>query len=105
MSNPDTDNQALADDSHHSGYWRANIKILSLLLSIWFIVSFGMGILAVDWLDQFKLGGFPFGFWMAQQGSIIVFLLLILVYRIWMNKLDKKYGVEEVEEKSQDYEI
>lgn len=76
-------------------YWRANLKILLLLLVIWFGVSYGLSILAVDALDQFKFAGFPLGFWMAQQGSIVVFLLIIMAYAIWMNRLDKAYGVEE----------
>ena len=88
-----------ADDASTSRsrrkYWRANLKILLLLLVIWFMASYGLSILAVDALDQFKFAGFPFGFWMAQQGSIVVFLLIILAYTIWMNRLDKAYGVEE----------
>lgn len=76
-------------------YWGENIKYLSILLSIWFIVSFGFGILLAPQLNQFKLGGFKLGFWFAQQGSIYIFLLLIIVYVWLMNRLDKKYGVEE----------
>ncbi len=76
-------------------YWRANLKILLLLLGIWFGTSYGLSILAVDVLDRFKFAGFPFGFWMAQQGSILIFLLIILAYTVWMNRLDKAYGVEE----------
>ena len=72
-------------------YWRSNLKILSILLSIWFIVSFGFGIIFSDFLDQFKIGGFKLGFWFAQQGSIYFFVLLIFIYIYLMNKLDKKY--------------
>ena len=72
-------------------YWRSNLKILSILLSIWFIVSFGFGIIFSDFLDQFQIGGFKLGFWFAQQGSIYLFVLLIFVYIHLMNKLDKKY--------------
>ena len=72
-------------------YWRSNLKILSILLSIWFIVSFGFGIIFSDFLDQFKIGGFNLGFWFAQQGSIYLFVLLIFIYIHLMNKLDKKY--------------
>ena len=72
-------------------YWRSNLKILSILLSIWFIVSFGFGIIFSDFLDQFKIGGFNLGFWFAQQGSIYFFVLLIFIYIYLMNKLDKKY--------------
>ena len=76
-------------------YWKENLKYLFILLSIWFLVSFGAGILFVDYLDQFKIGGFKVGFWFAQQGSIISFVLLIGVYIFLMNRLDKKYQLEE----------
>lgn len=76
-------------------YWRQNIKYLATLLSIWFLVSYGAGILFVDALNKINLGGFPLGFWFAQQGSIYVFIVLIFVYVKLMNKLDAKYGVEE----------
>ena len=72
-------------------YWRSNLRILSILLSIWFIVSFGFGIIFSDFLDQFQIGGFKLGFWFAQQGSIYLFVLLIFIYIHLMNKLDKKY--------------
>ena len=76
-------------------YWRANLRILAILMSIWFIVSFGCGILFVEPLNEIKLGGFRLGFWMAQQGSIYVFLVLIFVYVRFMNKLDRKFRFEE----------
>ena len=72
-------------------YWRSNLKILSILLSIWFIVSFGFGIIWSDSLDQLQIGGFKLGFWFAQQGSIYFFVILIFVYIYLMNRLDKKY--------------
>ncbi len=78
-------------------YWKSNLKILGLLLCIWFIVSFGFGILYVDELDKINIGGFKLGFWFAQQGSIYVFVIIILVYVILMNRLDRKYGVNEDE--------
>ena len=71
-------------------YWRKNLSWLGGLLSVWFIVSYGCGILFVDQLDKFKLGGVPLGFWFAQQGSIYVFVVLIAVYVLVMNKLDKE---------------
>lgn len=77
-----------------SRYWQENIKYLSILLSIWFVVSFGAGILFKDFLNSFELGGFKLGFWFAQQGSIYVFVILIFVYVRIMNKLDKKYGFD-----------
>jgi len=76
-------------------YWSQNLRYLILLLSIWFLVSFGAGILFKDFLDQFMVGGFPLGFWMAQQGAIYVFVLLIFVYVALMNRLDKKFDVNE----------
>jgi putative solute:sodium symporter small subunit len=75
-------------------YWRQNIKYLIILLTIWFTVSFGFGILLIDELNQFKIGGFKLGFWFAQQGSIYVFVILILTYIVLMNKLDKKYNIK-----------
>lgn len=74
-----------------SNYWRENLRIISLLLATWFIVSFGFGILLSDFLDQFKFGGFKLGFWFAQQGSIFFFVILIFIYVHLLNKLDDKY--------------
>jgi putative solute:sodium symporter small subunit len=76
-------------------YWRTNLRYLSILLAIWFAVSFGCGILFVDWLDQVRIGGFKLGFWFAQQGSIYTFVLLIVVYVRLMNRLDRKLLREE----------
>ncbi len=78
-----------------TAYWKENIKYLVILLSIWFVVSFGAGILFKDALNEIRLGGFKLGFWFAQQGSIYVFVILIFVYVRLMNKLDKKYGYDE----------
>lgn len=80
---------------HATAYWKENLKYLIILLSIWFIVSYGCGILFREALDNFRLGGFKLGFWFAQQGSIYVFVILIFVYVRLMNKLDKKYGFDE----------
>jgi putative solute:sodium symporter small subunit len=80
-------------DSHkHKKYWKKNLKYLTILLSIWFLVSFVFGILLVDELNTIKFGGFKLGFWFAQQGSIYVFLILIFVYIRLMNSLDKEFG-------------
>ena len=76
-------------------YWKENIRLLLILLSIWFLVSFGAGILWVEELNQIRLGGFKLGFWFAQQGSIYVFVVLIFVYVKLMNRLDKKYGYDD----------
>ncbi len=81
--------------SQRKKYWQENLKYLAILLLIWFIVSYGFGILLVDELNTIRLGGFKLGFWFAQQGSIYVFVVLIFVYVKLMNKLDKKYGVNE----------
>ena len=80
--------------SHQKKYWKTNLKYLTILLSIWFIVSFGCGILFVDELNTIRMGGFKLGFWFAQQGSIYVFTVLIFVYIKLMNKLDEKYNLD-----------
>ena len=76
-------------------YWVRNLKVVLSLLAIWFLVSYGFGILMVDWLGQFEFFGFKLGFWFAQQGSIYVFVLLILAYVIIMNKVDREHDVHE----------
>ena len=76
-------------------YWRTNLKYLVILLSIWFTVSFLFGIILVDELNTIRLGGFKLGFWFAQQGAIYVFVILILVYIWLMNRLDKKYNLND----------
>ena len=76
-------------------YWKSNLKIVFSLLIIWFVSSFGFGILFSDYLDQFQLGGFKLGFWFAQQGSIYVFVILIFLYVWLMRRLDKRLSEEE----------
>lgn len=76
-------------------YWRENLKLLGRLLVVWFAVSFGAGILFVDTLNQFDIGGIKLGFWFAQQGAIYVFVLLIAVYVRQMRKLEKRFGVDD----------
>ncbi len=76
-------------------YWLTNIRYVLILLSIWFVVSYGAGILFKEQLDQIRIGGFKMGFWFAQQGSMYVFVILIFIYVYLMNKLDKKYGFDE----------
>jgi len=80
---------------NRSNYWKANITLVTVLLIIWFVVSYGLGILLVEPLNTIMLGGYPLGFWFAQQGSIYTFLVLIFVYAFSMNALDKKYEVQE----------
>lgn len=91
-------------EQHAKDYWRANLRMMLTLLSIWFTVSFGFGILLVDELNTIRLGGFKLGFWFAQQGSIYVFLLLIVIYVVKMNKLDRKYNVHEDHENEEELE-
>lgn len=84
-----------SNPSQAKAYWKENIRLVLSLLAIWFLVSFGMSILFVDILDNIRFFGFKFGFWMAQQGSIFCFVILVFVYANKMNKLDHKYGVDE----------
>ena len=74
-------------------YWQANLKLLAKLLVVWFAVSFGCGIILVDWPDQFTIAGFKLGFWFAQQGAIYVFVALIFVYARQMKILDRQFDV------------
>ena len=85
----------MADKSSSNAYWAANIRIILISLAIWFIASFGMGIILRPALSGISVGGAALGFWMAQNGSIYVFLVLIFAYAAKMNKLDKEHGVEE----------
>ena len=82
------------EDSRQA-YWRANLRLMAWLLAIWFLVSYGCGILWVEPLNTIRVGGFQLGFWFAQQGSIYVFVALIFVYVWRMNKLDREYDVDE----------
>ncbi len=77
-----------------SAYWRSNLRLMAALLTVWFAVPFGLGIVFVEPLNQFQLGGFPLGFWFAQQGSIYVFFVLVLVYAVRMRSLDRRYNYE-----------
>ena len=86
------------DNLNPVDYWRDSLKVVIGLLTIWFFVSFGCGILFKNELDQFSVGGAPLGFWMAQQGSIICFVLLLIAYSFLMNNLDKKYGFDKEDE-------
>ena len=79
----------------HNSYWTKNLRILGILLTIWFIASYGLGILFVERLNLIHVGGFPLGFWFSQQGSIYVFVILIFVYVRRMNRLDRELGMSE----------
>jgi len=87
-------------DLSTDAYWRRNLRYLAVLLAVWFAVSFGAGILFVEPLNRITIPGtgFPLGFWFAQQGSIYVFVVLIFVYVFLMNRLDRRFGVDEVDE-------
>tara|TARA_B100000242_G_scaffold210052_1_gene152722 strand:+ start:277 stop:534 length:258 start_codon:yes stop_codon:yes gene_type:complete len=78
-------------------YWKANIRLLIILLSIWLLIWFGFGIILSDFLDQFSIGGFKLGFWFAQQGSIYGFVILIFVYVFAMNRIEKKLNSDKEE--------
>ncbi len=82
------------DKTKQQKYWKTNLKYLTFLLSIWFLVSYVFGILLVNQLNTIKIGGFKLGFWFAQQGSIYVFVILIFVYIRLMNRLDKKFNLD-----------
>ena len=83
--------------THPQKYWRACLKLVIFLLVVWFLVSFGCGILLREWLDANapSIGNAPFGFWMAQQGSILCFVFLLIAYAVAMNRLDARYGYSE----------
>ncbi|MDH3638650.1 MAG: DUF4212 domain-containing protein [Gammaproteobacteria bacterium] len=83
------------DAEKSQAYWKANLKLLTICLVIWFIVSYLFGILLVDVLNTIQIGGYKLGFWFAQQGSIYTFVVLIFFYAARMNKYDREYGVEE----------
>ena len=80
---------------HLDAYWRANLRLIITLLSIWALVSYVFGILLVESLNAWKIGNLPLGFWFAQQGSIYVFVILVFVYAWRMDRLDRKHGVAE----------
>ncbi|MBF0369775.1 MAG: DUF4212 domain-containing protein [Magnetococcales bacterium] len=87
----------MSDQSSGSGeaYWKANLRLMLACLSVWFVVSYGFGILLVDVLNNIRIGGFQLGFWFAQQGSIYTFVVLIFIYAIGMNRIDRKFNVHE----------
>lgn len=85
----------MADKSSSNAYWKANVRTIQIFLVIWFVCSFGFGILLRPMLAGIKIGGTDLGFWFAQQGWIIVFLVIIFAYAAKMNKLDREHGVEE----------
>ena len=96
------DKETLSEGNVQS-YWRANVKVLTVLLSIWALVSFGCGVLFSDWLDQFSIGGFPLGFWFTQQGTMLCFVAIIFTYHIWMKKIERAHGVDDDEDNAENH--
>ncbi|MEZ5216343.1 MAG: DUF4212 domain-containing protein [Ilumatobacteraceae bacterium] len=86
------------DHADRQAYWRTNLRLMAVLLSIWALVSLGAGVLFVDQLNKVNLGSFKLGFWMGQQGSIFTFVALIAVYVWKMEQLDARYGLTEGED-------
>ena len=82
-------------EDNRRAYWRENLTIVAILLSVWFVVSLLLSVVFVDELNDIRLGGFRLGFWIAQQGSLYTFVVLIFIYVWAMNRLDRKYGLEE----------
>ena len=105
MSNPDHDDGAtegagpdtdtVETVSNEGAYWRENLRLLVSLMTVWFACSFGAGILFRDFLDQFQIGGYPLGFWFAQQGSIYIFIALIVIYVVRMRQIERKYDLDD----------
>ena len=89
-----SDTEERVTRAKHASYWRSNLRLMAALLAVWFVVPFGLGIVFVEPLNEIHIGGFPLGFWFAQQGSIYVFIVLVLVYALLMHRLDRDHGVE-----------
>ena len=85
----------MSEQKSRQDYWKANLKLVALCLSIWFVVSYLFGIILVDQLNAISIGGYDLGFWFAQQGSMYIFVILIFFYASRMNKLDRKHDVHE----------
>jgi putative solute:sodium symporter small subunit len=86
---------AFKDEAKAKAYWDKNVKLMISLMIVWFVVSFGCGILFVDVLNNIQIGGYKLGFWFAQQGSIYTFLAIIFYYAWKMRRIDREFGVEE----------
>lgn len=87
--------EGVVSDEAKKQYWRRNLRLMGALLAVWFVVSFVCGILLVEPLNEIVINDFPLGFWFAQQGSIVTFVFLILIYAWRMDKLDEEFGVSE----------
>ena len=84
-----------SSSSNHGSYWKSNLVAVATLLTIWFGVGYVCSIFFIDWMNTIKIGNVGLGFWFSQQGSIFVFVLLVLAYALWMDRLDRKHGVGE----------
>ncbi len=102
MSSRDADRVATEEAGSSGGtrrergrqYWRANLRVMTALMIIWAAVSYGLGIVLVEPLNAYRVGGFPLGFWIGHQGAMYVFVVLVWVYALWMDRLDRRYLVE-----------
>ncbi|WP_101759796.1 DUF4212 domain-containing protein [Oceanicoccus sp. KOV_DT_Chl] len=92
-----SNSKSLLQQTNIQNYWRANKRVLVILLSVWLVVSFGLSVLLVDWLDQFSLGGFPLGYWFSHQGALLVYIALIFIYHVWMTRIETACGFDEGE--------
>lgn len=86
---------ACSQSRSHAAYWRANLRVVSVLLAIWFVAGYVLSIFLIEPLNQVKIGELGLGFWMAQQGSIYVFVIIVAVYALWMDRLDRIYREDE----------
>ena len=87
----------MSEHRDYQNYWKSNLKLLTILLGIWFLISCVLSIFAVEPLNQFRLGGVPLGMWIAQQGSTVLFIILIFIYCRKMDSIDRQYSVNEEE--------
>ena len=92
---PDAPDRDAETSGNEKAYWSQNIRLLWTLMTIWFVVSFGAGIIFRDFLDQFAIGGYPLGFWFAQQGAIYFFILLIVFYSVRMKQIERQYDLDD----------
>lgn len=92
---PSRHDQETVKEERAQSYWRANLKLLLSLMAVWFLASYGAGILFSEALDSIQFFGWPLGFWFAQQGSIYIFLILIVIYVIGMSRIDHEHGVDD----------
>ncbi|MFK7843422.1 MAG: DUF4212 domain-containing protein [Sphingorhabdus sp.] len=94
-NNSDAPGADTKTSENEKAYWSQNIRLLWTLMTIWFVVSFGAGILFREFLDQFAIGGYPLGFWFAQQGAIYFFILLIIFYSVRMKQIERQYDLDD----------